>query len=174
MADLTSAVYTGEIAPPAMRCRCVTLTTVMLYFGTAMGVAASVTIENQAENNGSHSPSRWLWNFHFGGICLVAAALLVLVPFLPESPRWLAGKGRTDDARAVLVRTLPRRAAAPDSSTSLDSGDLSQSLSPTPFPVKEETERNIVELPAVDSASTIDWRQKGAVTPVKNQVSLSS
>ena len=42
-------------------------------------------------------------------------------------------------------------------------------LSPTPFPVKPESERNVVELPVPAPDATIDWREKGAVTPVKNQ-----
>ena len=41
-------------------------------------------------------------------------------------------------------------------------------LSPTPMPIKDESELNIVMLPSTTEAA-IDWRTKGAVTPVKNQ-----
>eukprot|EP01047_Picozoa_sp_COSAG01_P074028 COSAG01_NODE_12243_length_1775_cov_1.475537_1_plen_159_part_00 len=39
-------------------------------------------------------------------------------------------------------------------------------LSPTPMPSKDESELNIVMLPPT-TADAVDWRTKGAVTPVK-------
>jgi hypothetical protein len=44
-----------------------------------------------------------------------------------------------------------------------------EALASTPLPLQPESERNVVRLSPVDSAATIDWRTKGAVTPVKNQ-----
>jgi len=35
---------------------------------------------------------------------LFSAILLVFLPFMPESPRWLVDKGRADEARAILGR----------------------------------------------------------------------
>jgi hypothetical protein len=42
-----------------------------------------------------------------------------------------------------------------------------EALAATPLPTRPESERNVVRLPLVDSAATVDWRTKGAVTPVK-------
>lgn len=44
------------------------------------------------------------WRWMFGSEVLPAALLLVLMFFVPESPRWLAKQGRREEALAILTR----------------------------------------------------------------------
>jgi len=44
------------------------------------------------------------WRWMFGSESLPALALLVLLFFVPESPRWLTKQGRPDEARRILTR----------------------------------------------------------------------
>ena len=42
------------------------------------------------------------WRFPLGIQLIYCAIILGLVPLLPESPRWLCGRGREEEARMVL------------------------------------------------------------------------
>src|SRR5215471_14779308 len=48
-------------------------------------------------------PSNWRWMLGIGAI--PGAALAISMIFVPHTPRWLASKGRGQEARAVLERT---------------------------------------------------------------------
>ena len=54
------------------------------------------------------SPNSWRWVFVFGAVGLV---MLPLIMRLPESPRWLVGNGRGDEAENVVSR-IENEAAA--------------------------------------------------------------
>ena len=58
-----------------------------------MGLASS-----QAEP----SSFAWRWPIAFQGVFLVT--ILVALPFLPESPRWLAQQDRLEEAATVFAR----------------------------------------------------------------------
>ncbi len=47
---------------------------------------------------------RYGWRWMFGSEALPAVALLLLLCFIPESPRWLTEKGRVEKARHILTR----------------------------------------------------------------------
>ena len=48
-------------------------------------------------------PSSIAWRFPIAFQCVLAFFILVLIPGLPESPRWLVLKGRDDEAWEVLA-----------------------------------------------------------------------
>jgi MFS family permease len=55
-------------------------------------------------------PSSIAWRFPIGFQIILAIFILIAIPGLPESPRWLVLKGRDDDALDVLaaLSNLPR------------------------------------------------------------------
>lgn len=72
---------------------------------TFMGLASS-----QAEP----SSFAWRWPVAFQGVFL--AIVLVALPFLPESPRWLMQHDRVEEATSVLAR-LEGKGIGPDHPT---------------------------------------------------------
>lgn len=112
-ASMTSPMYIAEISPARLRGRMVSINQfaiisgmLVVYFvnyfivahGTAVDEAAGVT----AATEGWNVLHGWRWMF--GSEALPAVALLLLLFFVPESPRWLAEKGREDKARQILTR----------------------------------------------------------------------
>ncbi|KAF8873879.1 general substrate transporter [Infundibulicybe gibba] len=97
MSDL-APLYQAEIAHPSIRGRLTTLQQFMLGIGAF--VASWVTFGTSAGLKGTPSE----WRVPLGLQIVPALPLISFMLLLPESPRWLAEKGRMDEARATLAR----------------------------------------------------------------------
>ena len=97
-ASLIAPLYLAEIAPPRVRGRLVT--TYQLAIVTGILVAFISNYELAAVSVGN-----WRWMFGLGA--LPAFILCISLLWIPESPRWLLQAGRTQQARAVLLRISP-------------------------------------------------------------------
>ncbi|KAF9558448.1 general substrate transporter [Agrocybe pediades] len=86
-------LYQAEIAHPSIRGRLTTLQQFML----GIGGAQSRSYGTQAE-----------WRIPLGIQIAPALPLLAFMLLLPESPRWLAEKGRIDEALSTLARLHAR------------------------------------------------------------------
>ncbi|MFO1476751.1 MAG: sugar porter family MFS transporter [Verrucomicrobiota bacterium] len=94
-AILIAPVYIAEISPPAERGRMVSLNQLMIVLGISASFFSNYFLLNTGENN-------WRWML---GMDAVPAVLYFFGLFLvPESPRWLLGRGRDDEARSILQR----------------------------------------------------------------------
>lgn len=92
-ASQTGPVYVAEIAPAEGRGHFVTSFNVAIGLGI---VAANLV------SSGLHDHMSWRWMI---AVAIVPAALLLIGTLLiPESPRWLVGQGRRDDARNELEK----------------------------------------------------------------------
>jgi len=105
-----ASMYLGEIAPPKWRGKLVSLNQTSIV----LGFTASYFI-NYAILKLSHSDAHWVqswglvtetWRWMLGTLIPPAVAWFVLVLIVPESPRWLMLKGRTEDARKSMSKVL--------------------------------------------------------------------
>lgn len=104
-----SPMYIAEIAPSHIRGRLVSLNQLTIVLGIlcaqvvnlaiAEPIPAGVTVPAADSWNVLMG---WRWMFWCAGF--PAALFMLLVFFIPESPRWLAMHGRTNRARVVLDR----------------------------------------------------------------------
>jgi len=102
-------LYIAEVAPARLRGRLVSFNQLFNTIGNLaiFTVSAVVSHANTAAWN---TDQGWRWIFAAG---VVPAALFVCLLYLvPESPRWLAKKGRDDAALAVLARITDSAGAA--------------------------------------------------------------
>ncbi|MFI9027907.1 sugar porter family MFS transporter [Streptomyces sp. NPDC053560] len=87
-------VFLAEVAPPRYRGRLVGLNQLMITLGIVLAYVANYAL--------AHATHGWRWMF---GIAAVPALLFGAgMLLMPESPRWLALRGRTERARDVLAR----------------------------------------------------------------------
>jgi len=97
MSDL-APLYQAEIAHPSIRGRLTTLQQFMLGIGAFS--ASWITFGCSAGLKGHPSE----WRVPLGIQIVPALPLISFILLLPESPRWLAEKGRMDEAQATLAR----------------------------------------------------------------------
>ncbi|MDU4993489.1 MAG: sugar porter family MFS transporter [Klebsiella quasipneumoniae] len=101
MASAITPLYIAEVSPKDWRGRMLGLQQMLM-----IGGQVAVYIVNYLIARGmSH---QWIvsegWRWMLASGVVPCALFLLLVPFMPESPRWLALNGKTERAREVLTR----------------------------------------------------------------------
>ena len=89
-------MYISEISPRRVRGGLVTLNQLMITIGILVSYITDYLLSNDAR------PESWRWMFLVGFI--PAIILLVGMFFLPETPRWLIGKGRWEEGKKILEK----------------------------------------------------------------------
>lgn len=91
-------MYVAEISPPSLRGRLVGFFQFNVVFGILLAY-----LSNYLVSLGNLGAREWRWQL---GIAAFPSALFFLLLFaIPRSPRWLAEKGREEEAKEVLKKT---------------------------------------------------------------------
>ncbi len=93
LASTVSPMYIAEISPARLRGRMVILNQLAIVVGLSLSVYVAYLL-----SFGGH------WRWMFATEVIPSALFGFCLFFVPQSPRWLAAQGRSDDARRVLAR----------------------------------------------------------------------
>lgn len=96
LALLIAPMYIAEVAPANKRGRLVSINQLMIVIGISLAYFSNYFLLNIGEAN---------WRWMLGVETIPAMLYFVFLFFVPESPRWLAIKGKEDAALAILTRT---------------------------------------------------------------------
>src|ERR1035437_10474712 len=95
-AILIAPVYIAEISPSKWRGSLVSLNQLMIVLGISASFFSNYFLLNVGDNN---------WRWMLGMDAIPAALYFFLLLAVPESPRWLFGKGRQEQAKEILIKT---------------------------------------------------------------------
>lgn len=94
VASLTTPIYIAEVAEPRMRGTLVTINAFMVTFGQFFaGMVDGIFVEIMPETG---------WRLMLGLAAIPGLIMYYGFQTLPESPRWLAARGKTEEAERVL------------------------------------------------------------------------
>lgn len=96
-ASVVTPVYIAEVSPARFRGRLVALNQLNIVLGIVLAFLSDYIIAGLM-------PPETAWRWMFGIVAVPSVAFLVVTFLLPDSPRWLVGKGRDAAARAVMTR----------------------------------------------------------------------
>jgi SP family xylose:H+ symportor-like MFS transporter len=108
-ASMVSPMYIAEVAPAARRGNLVSWNQFAIIFGMLVVYFVNYTIAMQGDTSWLHTVG---WRWMFASEIIPAVLFLVLLLFVPETPRYLAMRGRYDAASAILERLTNRQEAA--------------------------------------------------------------
>ncbi|RFM34693.1 sugar porter family MFS transporter [Chitinophaga silvisoli] len=97
-AAMVSPMYIAEIAPSSERGRLVALYQLAIVTGILLAYFTNYGLNETGVNN---------WRWMFGSQLVPSLLFLIMLFFVPESPRWLVGKDRINESMVVLKRIVP-------------------------------------------------------------------
>jgi len=109
IASMLSPLYIAEIAPSAIRGRLVSFNQLSIVVGILLVYFVNWMIAAQGDDAWVKSTG---WRLMLASEALPAALFLVLLLRVPDTPRWLVMRGRSDAARQILDRLEGSTAAA--------------------------------------------------------------
>lgn len=96
IASFSVPLYISEISPTRNRGALVSLNQLMITIGILVSYISDYLIANDS------NPFSWRWMFYVG--FFPAMILFIGMIFLPETPRWLIGKGKEEKGLEVLKK----------------------------------------------------------------------
>ncbi|OJJ36172.1 hypothetical protein ASPWEDRAFT_172959 [Aspergillus wentii DTO 134E9] len=101
MLSMVAPLYISEIAPPEIRGTLLVL--------QELSIVGSIVVAFYTTYGTRFIQSEWAWRLPFLIQMIPAIILGIGIPFLPYSPRWLASRGRDDEALQTLckLRNVP-------------------------------------------------------------------
>ncbi|MCS4270361.1 MULTISPECIES: sugar porter family MFS transporter [Raoultella] len=100
LGSATAPVYIGEISAPEIRGKTLGFYQMMIAFGILLVYLVNALVAAQAPDQAW--ATQYSWRFMLGAMALPGCLFMVLVCFLPESPRWLMGKNRDAEANKIM------------------------------------------------------------------------
>lgn len=101
-ASMLTPVYISEISPARMRGALTTLNQGAVLVGMVLVYVVNARLAMTGDEAWRVATA---WRWMFGSEALPAAIFFALLFFIPESPRWLAIKGRMSEALRILDKT---------------------------------------------------------------------
>ena len=105
---IVAPMYIAEMAPPESRGRFVSLNQLNIVIGISAAFFSNYLILTLGESGAAWTEAlrlgEWNWRWMLGIETLPAVAYLLALLLVPESPRWLAMRGRDAEAAEVLGR----------------------------------------------------------------------
>jgi sugar porter (SP) family MFS transporter len=113
---IVAPMYIAEMSPPATRGRFVSFNQLNIVVGISAAFFSNYLILTLGESGAAWTQTlrlgEWNWRWMLGIETLPAIAYLFALSLVPESPRWLAMRGRDVEATKVLARVAGADAEA--------------------------------------------------------------
>lgn len=115
---IIAPMYIAEIAPAAMRGRMVSFNQLNIVVGISVAFFSNYLILKLGQSDFVWAETlrfgEWSWRWMLGVETLPAAIYFFALYLVPESPRWLAIRGREDEALQVLKKVSSAEQAKAD------------------------------------------------------------
>lgn len=103
-----AGVYLAEIAPARIRGRVVSLNQLAITFGILISYVVGWYVSGIGEEPWQ---TAYAWRWAFGSEVVPALAFIIILMFIPESPRWLIQNGKVPEAIIVMTKVDGREKA---------------------------------------------------------------
>ncbi len=105
--SILSPLYIAELSPTKLRGRLVALYQLAITIGILTAYLSNAGLVNWLGQDNMNT-----WRLMFGTEAAPALIFLILLFFIPESPRWLLSKNKQERAKTILERYLPEEEAS--------------------------------------------------------------
>lgn len=108
VASMLSPLYIAEISPSAIRGRLVSFNQLAIVGGILLVYCVNWFVGSQGDEEWVRTTG---WRYMLASEAIPSALLLILLMFVPDTPRWLVLRGRSDEALTGLRRIMGERDA---------------------------------------------------------------
>lgn len=134
---IVAPMYIAELSPPAIRGRMVSFNQLNIVIGISVAFFTNYLILQLAQSDSSWATSlkfdQWNWRWMLGLETLPAALYFLCLFLVPESPRWLAMRGKHAQALAILSKACGKEEAEKELQALASGAGENDKLEKVPF-----------------------------------------